>query len=585
MNQNKIPKTASQRKRIANSISVKINLMICITVIIIISILSTINYITNYNSVYGFSTEKSVTGTNILASALSGEEDVFITDKTEYLDGLKADTGLEYTIFQDDTRLYTTVVSDGERAVGTQLSETIANIVIEGKEPYIGEAEILGVPHLCSYVPYIDSTGEVVGVLFSGVRIDQITPQLITNLIINVGVGVLILVISTIISIMFIGKNITNPIRTCANRLKLLAEGDIKSPMQEIVSNDEIGVLAQATGLMVRDLSAIILDVEYMLTEMANGNFNIQSGVPAEYYSGDFEQLLVVANKIRDSLSDTLSQINIASEQVNSGSEQVSSGAQSLAQGATQQAASVEELSSVMSQTTEKIRQTTADSQEARAITLKATNAIADGDVQMRKMVDAMATIEEKSNEVSKIIKAIDDIAFQTNILSLNAAVEAARAGQAGKGFAVVAEEVRNLATKSAQSAKETAALIEQTVIAVNEGAKTSEETTNALNTVDEVVKQITVIVDNIALSAQEQMTGVEQINNGMQQISEVVQTNSATAEESAAASEELSGQANMLKGLVGQFTLNNSIRIDTTPKIRHSIQSTEFLQLDDGKY
>lgn len=174
----------------------------------------------------------------------------------------------------------------------------------------------------------------------------------------------------------------------------------------------------------------------------------------------------------------------------------------------------------------------------------------------MKEMVDAMKTIEEKSSEISKIVKMIDDIAFQTNILSLNASVEAARAGQAGKGFAVVAGEVGNLAKKSAESVKNTTTLIEETIAAVNNGSQIVQKTAESMTRSSQVTKEAVSLMDGIAESSKQQAKEIERINEGIDQISKVVQTNAATAEESAAASQELSGQSDVLRKMIATFQL-----------------------------
>lgn len=182
------------------------------------------------------------------------------------------------------------------------------------------------------------------------------------------------------------------------------------------------------------------------------------------------------------------------------------------------------------------------------------------GNEQMELLVSTMNEISDASNQIGKIIKTIDDIAFQTNILALNAAVEAARAGEAGKGFAVVANEVRNLAGKSAEAAKNTTVLIENAIKAVTNGTQLVDETANTLKSVEERAMGMTHLVNEIAQASNEQADAILQTTQGVDQISSVVQTNSATAEESAAASEELTGQAQILKQLVGKFKLRDSI-------------------------
>jgi methyl-accepting chemotaxis protein len=178
------------------------------------------------------------------------------------------------------------------------------------------------------------------------------------------------------------------------------------------------------------------------------------------------------------------------------------------------------------------------------------------GNHQMKKMVAAMDEIDESANSISKIIKVIDDIAFQTNILALNAAVEAARAGQHGRGFAVVAQEVRSLAIRCSDAAKETTALIEGSIDKVEVGTRVADETASSLKEISSEIKKVTHLVGNIAQASSDQAAEIEQINQGIEQVSLVIQTNAATAEQSAAASEELSGQAQLLKQMVGTFEI-----------------------------
>jgi len=365
-------------------------------------------------------------------------------------------------------------------------------------------------------------------------------------------------VVAMVLSVLF-GVILTNliakPMVGAANRLALLSQGDFDSPVPEAVSVDETGMLLHAMSEAVNNLNRVISDIEYQLSAMGSGNLDVSSRDP-EAYVGKLSHIRDEISSLNANVNDALSQIDVAADQVNSGSEQVSSSAQALAQGATEQASSVEELAATINDISGHIKDTAEHAKVAMEENVHAHDEIGICSGYMESLVKAMEDIDTKSKEVSTVIKTIEDIAFQTNILALNAAVEAARAGAAGKGFAVVADEVRNLATKSSEAAKSTTLLIEETVKAVAEGTSLSSETEQSLQKVVQDSQNVLEAVTNISNATEEQSQAVAQVTVGIDQISSVVQTNSATAEESAAASEELSGQANLLKELVGHFTL-----------------------------
>lgn len=370
---------------------------------------------------------------------------------------------------------------------------------------------------------------------------------------------VVVFIAAAVFVAIIIANSISKPITSCANRIKALADGDISSPAAIVNRADETGTLSRSTSDVVGKLDRIIGDIDRLLGSMADGNFNSDINMNADAYVGDFASLLSAIGKINKDLSDTLGKIDVAAEQVSSGSDQVSAGAQDLSQGATEQASSIEELAATITEISGKTEENLQDCNQAKANVDETTNLMAEASRQMHSLTEAMGRISDASSKIEKIIKAIEDIAFQTNILALNAAVEAAKAGEAGKGFAVVAEEVRNLAAKSQEAVKSTSALIGESVEAVQDGTRITDETSATLEKVVASAEAVSNIVTKVAESSETQTVSIQQVTVGIDQISSVVQTNSATAEESAAASEELNSQAQMLKSLVGQFELNSS--------------------------
>ncbi|RKL62407.1 HAMP domain-containing protein [Thermoanaerobacteraceae bacterium SP2] len=296
-----------------------------------------------------------------------------------------------------------------------------------------------------------------------------------------------------------------------------------------------------------------IQEAAAVLDEIAKGN--LQVSVKGNY-KGDHAKIKNALNDTIKSFNDVLNDINSAAQQVAAGAKQVSDAAQALSQGATEQASSIEELTASIEEISTQTKQNATNANQANELALAAKDAAAKGNEQMKEMLTAMNDINEASSNISKIIKVIDEIAFQTNILALNAAVEAARAGQHGKGFAVVAEEVRNLAARSANAAKETTTLIESSIKKAEDGTKIANNTAIALNKIVDGVTKAATLVGEIASASNDQAAAIAQINQGIAQVSQVVQTNSATSEESAAASEELSSQAEVLKDMISRFKL-----------------------------
>ena len=378
------------------------------------------------------------------------------------------------------------------------------------------------------------------------------TQSTVNGIIITIILMVVFLAISSYMAYR-LARQIGEPVKDCAQRLRLLAEGDLDTPVHEIHTGDETQILADSARTLVRGFRLMIQDMDEMLAEMSRGNLTVDSKCE-EAYVGGYRGLLDSARKLSAQLSDTLRQINQSADQVSAGAEQVSAGAQALSQGATEQASAIGELAATINDISGKIIATADRAGDVHSQSSETGREVEQCNEQMLELVNAVRDIGESSSQIGKIIKTIEDIAFQTNILALNAAVEAARAGTAGKGFAVVADEVRNLASKSAEASKSTSVLIEGSARSVEKGMKIADETAASLQKAVISTENTVKAVDKITEATAEQSQAVSQVTQGMDQISSVVQTNSATAEESAAASEELSGQAVILKELVGQF-------------------------------
>ncbi len=346
--------------------------------------------------------------------------------------------------------------------------------------------------------------------------------------------------------------------------LERLANGELFCDMI-VTEGDEdtkdiYQLYANISDNMHRSVDAIngyIADISRVLGELSNGNLNVSIG---SEYKGDFIRLKDSINGIVVSLNEVLGEINAAADQVAAGTMHVSGGSQEISQGATEQASAIEQLTATVTKIAEQTRQNALSANQANEISVSAKDSALEGNEQMKALLQAMQDIHGAASSINKIIKVIDDIAFQTNILALNAAVEAAHAGAHGRGFAVVAEEVRNLAAKSAGAAQETKDLIQGSIKMTENGTRIADQSAAALDNIVQRVGKTVDLVSEIALASNQQATAITEINRGIEQMSQVVQANSATAEEAAAASEELSGQADLLKTMVGRFQLKNNV-------------------------
>lgn len=342
------------------------------------------------------------------------------------------------------------------------------------------------------------------------------------------------------------------PLEEVGNVMEAISNGNLDETINGYYQGS-FDTLKQAVNSMGSRFKTIVTEISTVTREIGNGNLAIDE---INAYGGDFTAISDALNTIVLTLNSLLSDINNASAQVNVGANQVSDSSQGLAQGSTEQASSIQELTASITEIADQTKNNAVNANKVRELAADVMENADKGNVQMLEMQRSMADINQSSVDISKIIKVIDDIAFQTNILALNAAVEAARAGQHGKGFAVVAEEVRTLAARSADAAKETTGLIEGSINKVQNGTRIANETAEALNEIVDGITKVNDLIGDIATASNEQASGIAQINLGVDQVAQVVQQNSATAEESAAASEELSGQSVLLKQMIDQFQL-----------------------------
>jgi len=404
----------------------------------------------------------------------------------------------------------------------------------------------------------------------------------------TVGLILLIVVVAATAGAISLIRGIANPIKELTMAAQQLAEGDVNVEVSDHNCQDEIYELIEAVRIMVSNIKAQAKTAH----EISQGNLQVEV-TPRS----DKDILGLALKEIVDDYNVLLSTMKESTTQVTAGAGHVASASQALAQGSTEQASAIEQITASMSEIAEKTSVNASRTGEADKLAHNVAKGAEAGNEKMQEMVAAMKEINKSSVEISKVIKTIDDIAFQTNILALNATVEAARAGVHGKGFAVVAEEVRNLAEKSAQAANETNDMITGSIQKINNGAELAKETAKSLEEIVSDVERTAELIDDIAIATNNQATAVTEINQAINQVSIVVQNNSASSEECAASSEELANQAEALIQMLAKYQIKNdgSARVATqsfskstasySAPVKQDNESIISLDGDFGKY
>lgn len=543
-------KTNKKSRHLGNKVNLAVGFLLILSMTVVVSVCISMFYSLTMELLR----RQCIHAVNMLAYELDGY--VGPPDKTVVLDELKELLGCEFTIFHGDERAYTTIQQNGERAVGTKLSEEIADIVLGQGKSYTGNASIMGVEHLCSYMPSVDENGEITGLIFAGISTHNAYSQVNRTVLASIAAGIAMVIVSILFMSVFIRHYVSKPLSKLTALAHTMEQGklglhDSQELTAHIHSNDEIGILADIFEHTVHRLKGYIGEISTVLESISDGCLTICT---AQDYAGDFTSIKHSLDGILDRLNSTISQIVDSSEHVSIGSKQMSASAQALSQGALEQAGAVEELEKAIQDISRHVEETAANANQASQNVDSVGNQLYESNQKMQEMIHAMQEISSSSSEIGKIIKTIETIASQTNILALNASVEASRAGESGKGFAVVAEEVRELARQSAEASKTTSDLIERSMTAVGYGSKIANETAAQLGTAVSGVSDIVETTSIIAEASRTQADHISQVKERISQISQVVQTNSAAAQESAATGEQLRSQARLLKRLVSMF-------------------------------
>lgn len=481
----------------------------------------------------------------------------FRLDTEVWVKHIKDSFGVDSTTFVGKMRHITTLVHQsgekkGQLAIGTELNDpVIIERIFDEKKDFHGESTVVGVQMKVYYRPVVAYNNEVLGILFVGMPIEVQNGLVWGNLRTNLFIAIVGIIVFCVL-LYWIVRRIVGPIHAMTNAAKELADGNFETNL-DIRTGDEIEVLANAFHRVASSLK------EKSEVALAISKGDLTTWVPL---SSEHDALGTAFIEMRYALYDSIKDLSQLAQTVAVEGDNLTQTNERLVANTTESAAQLKEVADSIDSLNTQTKENATDARSAENLSTQAKDGAAKGREMMRRMVESMNGITKSSEEIKNIIKVIDDIAFQTNLLALNAAVEAARAGTHGKGFAVVAEEVRNLASRSAKAARETADLIEESIRQVDLGSKVADETAESLNAITDLVEQVNGITTKISGASDRQVEHLDKANRVISQVSETASQNTEAVTDSAQAVTQLSSTAQQLDVITKHFKSNEGGKV-----------------------
>ena len=477
----------------------------------------------------------------------------FTLSQNTYVDSLQAILGTQVTVFEGNKRLVTTHRgADGNRLVGTTLNNPLIEkqVLADGK-PYYGTSRIQGQSYTAAYLPMKNYKGTIVGMLFVGLPLQTVETTILNLTLVSTLIMLFITLVSSFLLVLYLQARVIRPLIKTTTDLSAMAKGQIPlMDPQRLKRRDEIGTMSRS----LESLAAYLNNGGDIASQIADGNLNVYPRA-----AGEEDRFGQAFGRMATELNRLVSQILKSADEVVSGVGQIAEGTHSLSQGATESASSLEEMTTTLSTLVQTSEATTKETLAAATLSQAVNKSAGESQEEMQKLLQAMSAIEASAKDIQKVVKTIDDVAFQVNLLALNANIEAARAGKHGKSFSVVAEEVRSLSQRTAKAAHETNQMVVEALRRIEAGASTTRKTGQHLSQIAEAIGKVTEVLQAVAQRSVEQNTALNQLSGGMAQIGQTTESHVATAEESSSASQEIRNVAEELQKTASRFQLRNS--------------------------